>query len=158
MITRSTARKSSDTQGSGRLLHIHTANSIAEAHVVASALDAEGIPVSLNGIGHASMAWDHLIALGGIKVMVPCVCKDAAATRLSATYFEPPAWQAPKFWRHWWLNAPFAIFGGLNGVGFPPWVREKNRFFLIALTVYVAGFLLFDPSMIFKLYAVILNR
>ncbi len=148
MITRSTGGTSPDTQRSGRLLHIHTANSIAEAHVVASALDAEGIPVSLNGIGHASMSWDHLIALGGIKVMVPDACKDAAVTRLLATDFDPPAWQAPNFWRHWWLNAPFAIFGGLNGVVFPPWVREKSRFFLIVLTLYVVGFLLFDPSMI----------
>ncbi len=145
-------------RSSGHLVQIYTANSVAEAHVVASVLDAEGIPVSLNGIAHATMAWDHLVALGGIKVMVPRVCKDQAVFRLSDTNYDPPVWQSRNFWHQRWINAPSAIIGVLFGTVFPPWIRAGGLFYAVTFVISVAGFLLLGLETVSRLITMVLFR
>ena len=51
-----------------------------EAHISAGRLEAEGIPVFLLGINHASTNWLITTAIGGIQVQVPAdMAADARA-------------------------------------------------------------------------------
>lgn len=55
-----------------------------EAHIAAGRLKAEGIPVNLVGINHASADWLLANALGGIRLQVPAPYVQAAREILSS--------------------------------------------------------------------------
>ncbi len=55
------------------------------AHIAAGKLEAEGIPVFLLGINHASANWLLSNALGGIQLQVPADCVDEAKRLLAET-------------------------------------------------------------------------
>jgi hypothetical protein len=140
---------SSEIHCGGHLVHVHTANSLSEARVIAATLEAEGIPVALNGIEHASMVWDNLIALGGIRISVPSVCVDDAITRLSQQEYDPALWQSSEFWHQWYIHGPFAILGGICGVVFPTWIRPNRRRYMLAFLFVFAAINLLILSAIF---------
>lgn len=53
-----------------RMVPIRTCLSLPEALVVNSYLRDRGVIAALNGYHHASVAWHHLFALGGIRLNV----------------------------------------------------------------------------------------
>jgi hypothetical protein len=53
-----------------RLVPVKTCLSLPEALVAESYLREHGVVTSLNGYHHASVAWHHLFALGGIRLSV----------------------------------------------------------------------------------------
>lgn len=68
-----------------------------EAHIAAARLDAEGIPVHLFGIHHASMNWLMSTALGGIQLKVPGSLADEARRILATEQpIEPPSELCPN--------------------------------------------------------------
>ncbi len=134
-----------------RLVFVHLAGSIAEARVVVSVLDAEGIPAIVNGLEHASVAWDHQIALGGLRVAVPEVYMEAARSRLQMTDFDPVLWQSQRFWKKWYLYAPFAMIAGLLGIPLPSWIRPHASFYLLGFFLILVAlgmqFILYQLSL-----------
>ena len=54
-----------------------------DAHIAAGKLEAEGIPVFLLGINHASANWLLSTALGGIRLQVPARYVDGARQLLA---------------------------------------------------------------------------
>lgn len=54
-----------------------------DAHIAAGRLEAEGIPVNLLGINHASANWLLINALGGIRLQVPRRFADEAKSILA---------------------------------------------------------------------------
>ena len=56
-----------------------------DAHIAAGKLEADGIPVFLLGINHASANWLYSIALGGIRLQVPEIYVEDARQLLSET-------------------------------------------------------------------------
>lgn len=62
-----------------------------DAHIAAGRLRAEGVPVNLVGINHASANWLLAIALGGIRLQVPLQHVDTAREIMTS---EPIAEEA----------------------------------------------------------------
>ena len=56
-----------------------------DAHIAAGRLEAEGIPVFLLGINHASLNWLMSNALGGIRLQVPADFVEEAKQILQET-------------------------------------------------------------------------
>jgi hypothetical protein len=103
-----------------------------EAHIAAGRLEAEGIPVHLFGIHHASMNWLLSTALGGIQLKVPASLADEARRILEAeASIESPEAVCPNcqsadtssrsaLWR--------VSFLATNLFQIPlPWVKSERR-------------------------------
>jgi hypothetical protein len=104
-----------------------------EAHIAAGRLEAEGVPVFLLGINHASTNWLITTALGGIQVQVPAANADAARKILAeidaAARDEPMTCPACASSRTTAPDGSWRIsFLTLHLFSIPlPWRQEKRR-------------------------------
>jgi len=75
---------------SGKLTTVARYFHPTDAHIAAGRLKAQGIPVFLRDINHASVNWLICIALGGIRLQVPDDCVALSRSILEEE-FEPVA-------------------------------------------------------------------
>ena len=99
----------------------------SEALVAWSALDAAGLQPNLAELHHASIAWHHIFALQGIRLIVNSQDLEAASTvlNLRKTIGNGENYSAPKARAHELVFAAAVLL--IAGLPFPIWMRRSNR-------------------------------
>ncbi|MFD1704853.1 hypothetical protein ACFSCV_17745 [Methylopila henanensis] len=93
------------------------------AAVTRSALEAEGIPVTVVGGAFASFDWHMLPAMGGIEIRTPASDVERARARLAGE--ELPLRESRAFWAAPLRNAAtFFLVLYIAGVAVPFWIRR----------------------------------
>jgi len=120
------------SSGENRLVTIDRFYHPTEAHIAAGRLEAEGIPVHLFGIHHASMNWLLSTALGGIQLKVPGSLADEARRILATEHpIESPEEICPNCQSSDTspLSAMWRVsFLATNLLSLPlPWRRSERR-------------------------------
>jgi len=110
-----------------RLVPLTVCYSIPEAHVLALALRAEGVYASIAGIHHGTLAWTHLVALGGLEVRVLDVqLSDAQKVLASANPHSELLTESATFRRHPWIYTAVLIFFMDLGAWYPLWLKHRR--------------------------------
>jgi hypothetical protein len=110
-----------------RLVPLTVCYSIPEAHVLALALRAEGVYAAIAGIHHGTLAWTHLVALGGLEVRVLDVqLSDARKVLASAVPHSEILTESETFRRHPWIYSGLLIFFMYLGAWYPLWIKHRR--------------------------------
>ena len=110
-----------ESEPGGRAAILKVSYSLPEAVVLVSALRSAGVPADIAEYFHVSVVWHHLVAVQGLRIVVP----DARINDAR----ELMAWQAPDYIaterpRPSFVEAALAGIALMFGVVWPVWMRR----------------------------------
>ncbi|MBM7853371.1 hypothetical protein JOD31_003632 [Methylopila capsulata] len=108
---------------SDALVTVAVCHGYPAAATAQSALEAEGVSVTVVGGGFASLDWHMLPALGGIEIRTSAGDAERARARLAGE--TPPLRESRAFWAAPIRNAAtFFLVLYVAGVAVPFWIRR----------------------------------
>lgn len=116
----------SDMTGSGEIVHVATAYSVSEAHIIQSMLRSYGIEAQLFDLQTVNTDPGLMWAVGGIRICVSATDASDARQLVWRDESETPPKPTLPYHRKGWINSAVALFLALMGVASPARI-QKHR-------------------------------